>query len=463
MVKIFLYLFLMTEILFGSVGKVVTSRGEVTVLRGQNQLVVKTGLEIEEKDTIKTSSNGKLQIMFADDTLITIGKESEFSVKEYLFDNNTNSKASFGISKGTFRAITGAIGKIAPQNFKLTSKSASIGIRGTQIYAEIKEDLDFVACTEGMITVTSLTTGQTIEIPAGSFTIIKPNQDPQTPTLLEDDTIRDDGSIPQGENEIDTATNNNIPQDVKTPQVSEIEKTTEESTSEDTFKTLATHTKPTQPTYDTSLIVPNSSYSSSKMMETNPTLSGSLLSGQYDYSFFSTSENDPTAYAFWESINTNFSPTVNISTFEEEDDVSWGEWANENPNFGGFFVGGVPTHYNTINSWDTGATYTGITKSKDTDNNIYTGAITMEFDFGDNQLSGTISPDVNSPVNYSFYGNQINNGDNSHSATISSGSDPVGELNGAMYGINGTTAAGTFTIDTASQKLSGIYVANKIP
>jgi len=463
MVKIFLYLFLMTEILFGSVGKVVTSRGEVTVLRGQNQLVVKTGLEIEEKDTIKTSSNGKLQIMFADDTLITIGKESEFSVKEYLFDNNTNSKASFGISKGTFRAITGAIGKIAPQNFKLTSKSASIGIRGTQIYAEIKEDLDFVACTEGMITVTSLTTGQTIEIPAGSFTIVKPDQDPQTPTVLEDDTIRDEDSIPQSENEIDTTTNNAIPQDVKTPQVSEIEKTTEESTSEDTFETLATNTEPTQPTYNTNLIVPNSSYSSLKMMETNPTVSGSLLSGQYDYSFFSKSEDDPTAYAFWESINTNFSPTVNISTFEEEDDVSWGEWANETPNFGGFFVGGVPTDYDTINSWNTGANYLGFTKSKDTDNNIYTGTITMNFNFNDKLLEGTIIPDVNSLDTYSFYGNQINDGDNSHRAIISSGSDQVGELNGAIYGTNGTTAAGTFTIDTASQKLSGIYVANQIP
>jgi hypothetical protein len=458
MVKIFLYLFLMTEILFGSVGKVVTSRGEVTLLRGQNQLVVKAGLEIEEKDTIKTSSNGKLQIIFSDDTLITIGKESEFSVKEYLYDNNKNSKASFGISKGTFRAITGAIGKIAPQNFKLTSKSASIGIRGTQIYAEIKEDFDFVACTEGTITVTSLSTGQTIEIPAGSFTIVKPDQDPQTPTLLEDDPIGDEDSIPQSENEIDTTTNNGIPQDVETPQLSEIENTTEESSSEDSFETLASTSEP-EPTYDTSLIVPNSSFSY-PFMNTIPSLAGTSLDGQYDYSFFSKSYevDEIVANAFWESVEATFSPI--ISSSQEDGDVLWGEWANETPSFGGFFVGGVPTEYGMMSTWNNIASYTGFTKAKDTYNNIYNGTITMTFNFSDKLLDGTISPNENSVDIYNFSGNNINdNYNNHHSATIYSANQQVGGLNGAMYGTNGTTAAGTFTIDTASQKLSGIYVA----
>lgn len=462
MVKIFLYLFLMTEILFGSVGKVVTSRGEVTLLRGQNQLVVKAGLEIEEKDTIKTSSNGKLQIIFSDDTLITIGKESEFSVKEYLYDNNKNSKASFGISKGTFRAITGAIGKIAPQNFKLTSKSASIGIRGTQIYAEIKEDFDFVACTEGTITVTSLSTGQTIEIPAGSFTIVKPDQDPQTPTLLEDDPIGDEDSIPQSENEIDTTTNNGIPQDVETPQLSEIENTTEESSSEDTFETLATNTEATssepEPTYDTSLIVPNSSFSY-PFMNTIPSLAGISLDGQYDYSFFSKSYevDEIVANAFWESVEATFSPI--ISSFQEDGDVLWGEWANETPSFGGFFVGGTPFNYGSeMDNWST-ASYSGFTKSKDNANNIYTGTIDMTFNFGAHTMSGTISPMGNGGDIYSLNGS-VNYG-NSHSATISnlSNQTSVGALNGKLYGSDGTTAAGTFTIDTASQKLSGIYVA----
>jgi hypothetical protein len=139
--------------LFASIGKISALNGKVIVDRQSKLLDADVGFNLEEKDFILTDEKSKAQITLNDGTVLSIGKNSKLNINEYVFDekDSSNSKAEFKFVEGTFKSITGAIGKVAPEKFKLETKSASIGIRGTIVVG----NQDKVACTHGQIAVTS--------------------------------------------------------------------------------------------------------------------------------------------------------------------------------------------------------------------------------------------------------------------------------------------------------------------
>ena len=125
--------------------------------------------KLEKKDFISTDKNGKVQIVFNDKTIFTIGKNSTLDIADYLYDESKpkKNKAKFNVLKGAFSSITGKIGKLNKSKFKLKTKSASIGIRGTIV----KANQDVVMCTEGAITVETLN-GAAVRVEAGQKTTV---------------------------------------------------------------------------------------------------------------------------------------------------------------------------------------------------------------------------------------------------------------------------------------------------
>ena len=168
--KTLLLLLVLSTALMANIGKIVALKGDLTIVRDNTEIIGELGSQIFKADEILTKENAKAQLLFNDNTVITIGKNSVFKVKEYLFDDtNKEYKTNFELLKGSFRTITGKIGKIAPHKFKLNSKTSSIGIRGTQILSKMAVVGDRIICVEGEIIITHIKTGQTIIIKAGEF------------------------------------------------------------------------------------------------------------------------------------------------------------------------------------------------------------------------------------------------------------------------------------------------------
>lgn len=67
---------------FASIANVSAIKGDAVILRGDQKLPIHLGDAIEEKDQIKTSNETKVQIIFKDRTIVTIGKNTLFSVPE---------------------------------------------------------------------------------------------------------------------------------------------------------------------------------------------------------------------------------------------------------------------------------------------------------------------------------------------------------------------------------------------
>ena len=167
--KLLIAFLIVPMIAFASIGKITVIKGDVSIKRGSTVLVAKTGTELEKHDFIATKKNGKVQIVFTDRTIFTVGKNSTLDIADYLYDESKPKKnrAKFNVLKGAFKSITGRIGKLNKSKFRLKTKSASIGIRGTIVVA----DQDTVMCTSGAITVTT-PNGASVRVEAGQKTFV---------------------------------------------------------------------------------------------------------------------------------------------------------------------------------------------------------------------------------------------------------------------------------------------------
>lgn len=122
----------------GSVATVVRLQGEAVRINEAGTSPLIAGAEITAHERIKTARGAIVQLRFTDETLITVGANSEFAVDTYRF-NGKASTARFELLGGAFEALTGKIGKLAPKRFKIRTRSASLGIRGTHFAGSYRD------------------------------------------------------------------------------------------------------------------------------------------------------------------------------------------------------------------------------------------------------------------------------------------------------------------------------------
>jgi hypothetical protein len=79
-------------------------------------------------------------MVFRDDTLLSIGPDSELVVNEFLY-SPAEGKLSLvaRMLKGTAAFVSGIIGKLAPESVRFETPVATIGLRGTRFAVRIEE------------------------------------------------------------------------------------------------------------------------------------------------------------------------------------------------------------------------------------------------------------------------------------------------------------------------------------
>ena len=115
-------------------GRFVSVTGDVGVVgadgvrRGADR-----GGDIREGDTIVTGSDALAQARMSDGALISVRADSEFKLERFSYKGREDRSASFvvNILKGGFRTITGLIAQVNRGGYRISTPSATIGVRGT--------------------------------------------------------------------------------------------------------------------------------------------------------------------------------------------------------------------------------------------------------------------------------------------------------------------------------------------
>lgn len=170
--KKILLLLLLNIALLANIGTVMSFKGLALVKHiSGDQIKIHTGLKLSQGDTVLTQKKSRVQVMLLDETVVTIGSNSKFSFNEYSFDDK-KSKVAMSASRGFFRSVTGKIGKLAPQRFKVKTASSTIGIRGTDFWGIVGGETEKVTCNRGKISI--LYKGKTIIVTAGNYATYGP-------------------------------------------------------------------------------------------------------------------------------------------------------------------------------------------------------------------------------------------------------------------------------------------------
>lgn len=122
------------------IGKVKTLAGVATIQRGDEKIAAQLGTEIEEGDIVETAMDGTVGLLMNDDTALSLGPNSRLTIDEYVYDPNASGGSFLSkLWRGTLGFISGNISGSSPENVKVDTPLATIGIRGTEFYVSIDE------------------------------------------------------------------------------------------------------------------------------------------------------------------------------------------------------------------------------------------------------------------------------------------------------------------------------------
>ena len=145
----------------GDIGAAVAVRNQVMASRPGQERTLAVGNRVFTNERISTGANGVAQLMFTDQTTLSIGPRSQVTLDRYVYNPNQSAgDVAVTFTSGAVRFVTG---NQQPQNYQVRTPVATIGVRGTIIDLLVFNGRMFGILDEGALTFT-LANGQTINL-----------------------------------------------------------------------------------------------------------------------------------------------------------------------------------------------------------------------------------------------------------------------------------------------------------
>ena len=113
-------------------GKVELVEGDVTVYdKAKKPRRVAVGDGVFEGEGLFTGADGELHLAMEDGGFIALRPNTKMSIAAYRAEGGDQDKSIFSLLSGTFRSVTGWIGKFNPRSYQVRTPTATIGVRGT--------------------------------------------------------------------------------------------------------------------------------------------------------------------------------------------------------------------------------------------------------------------------------------------------------------------------------------------
>jgi len=181
--KVFSVIVMFTMLSFAAVGEITVVKGDAYIQRDVELIKAHKKMPLLQADIAKTKS-GRLQMLFIDNTVISIGKNSLFKIQEYFYEEqNKKTVAVFELKSGYAKAITGKIGKSGPHAFIMKTPSSIIKPHGTVWSVDIKKNTETFNVHEGSISI-SFNDGSQKLVTLGAGSSIILHKDPKNSTKV---------------------------------------------------------------------------------------------------------------------------------------------------------------------------------------------------------------------------------------------------------------------------------------
>ncbi len=119
-------------------GMIKTTKGSAAIERDGKKNPVQAGAAVLSSDRIVTGADGSVGITLRDETLLSVGPNSNVWLEKYAFDPTTHEGAlDATVKRGTMAVISGKLSKQSPSAVQFRTPSSILGVRGTEFVIEV--------------------------------------------------------------------------------------------------------------------------------------------------------------------------------------------------------------------------------------------------------------------------------------------------------------------------------------
>ncbi len=119
------------------VGTFKSAQGAVRLVQSGKDISPTPGQALTVSDRVVTGADGSAAITLRDGTTLNIGPKSQMDMSAFEFNSTTQQgNAAIHLLQGSMRVVTGLLGKVNPDRFKVTTPTSVVGVRGTDFIVE---------------------------------------------------------------------------------------------------------------------------------------------------------------------------------------------------------------------------------------------------------------------------------------------------------------------------------------
>jgi hypothetical protein len=154
--------------------------------RGGRSMPLAAGMELKSGDVLRTGPGARAYLMLTEGSRVKLGEVAQFTFYTTSQRPEKSFRGALDIVAGAFRFTTATLKRAMPREVAIRVGTATVGIRGTDLWGRTDKNGDLVALLEGRIEITRA--GQTTELaqpmtyfdaPAGKPAEVK-TLDPET-------------------------------------------------------------------------------------------------------------------------------------------------------------------------------------------------------------------------------------------------------------------------------------------
>lgn len=129
------------------IGTAAVASNDVNGTLGRERRALKRGDGVFQNETIATGRDARAQLLFNDETALTMGPDSRVTLDTLVYDPNKKSgQMTIRAVAGAFRFVTGSAPK---EGYKIETPVGTIGVRGTIVQFAIRDSRLSLQLDEG--------------------------------------------------------------------------------------------------------------------------------------------------------------------------------------------------------------------------------------------------------------------------------------------------------------------------
>jgi hypothetical protein len=123
------------------------------VERGSARIPLSPGMELQDRDQLRTGANSRLLLKMAEGSFVRLGENGTLQLDQMAQRKDKVFAAALNVLQGAFRFTTDALRAQRRRNINITIATVTAGIRGTDVWGKAAADKDIVCLIEGRIEV----------------------------------------------------------------------------------------------------------------------------------------------------------------------------------------------------------------------------------------------------------------------------------------------------------------------